>query len=379
MISLAARRGEFLDARQRDDRSHVGESAHPRGRPRVTFVSFCYPHHSLHSGYSKIAEHGPDHFGEARCDVMEVKASLLQKLVSDELLRRIAKGTPEYWRAELSAELRVAKRMLAEPRRIYHFIYGESTYHYAGLLNGLRRNRVVATYHRPDIEIRKAIQVDWPLGRLSAVVCVGRSQMEFFQRLMDPERVFFVPHGIDTDFFRPPDSFEERDPNLCLIVGENYRDYEALGRLIDIVAAKRPATRFVAVASPQYSKAAGTHPNFTFLSQIPEAELLRLYRTAALMIQPLREATANNAVLESMACGLPLVISDVGSVRDYMKANCGVLARPGDANGMARAVLDLLEDPKARAEMAVNCRQQALEFSWPRVMTQLESVYLSIA
>jgi glycosyltransferase involved in cell wall biosynthesis len=210
------------------------------------------------------------------------------------------------------------------------------------------------------------------------VICVGRNQLEFFADIIDPERTFFVPLGVDTEYFTPPDSFATRDPDLCLFVGANYRDYPTLRGVIDLVSYCRPQTQFVAVMSPQSIELIGQHPNLTVLSGIPEPKLRELYRSAALMVLPMKDATANNTVLESMACGLPMVVTDVGATRDYVSDECAAFVPAYHSQKMAEVVLDLLAEPGEKRRMSRQAREQALKFSWPKVVEQLDSVYRAV-
>jgi glycosyltransferase involved in cell wall biosynthesis len=290
----------------------------------------------------------------------------------------LAAGTPGYDRASMAAELQVGWRMLRERDSIYHFLYGETTYHYSGLLKNYRGNRLVATFHQPPDGIRTAVQIDWHLRQLSAIICVGRNQQDYFSDFVDADRIFFVPLGVDTEYFTPPASLGGRNPDLCLFVGENYRDFPALRGVIELVAYCRPQTQFVVIIRPQSSRLIGQHPNLTVRSGVPEPELRELYRRAALMVMPLTDATANNAILESMACGLPLVVTDVGATRDYVSPDSAYLLAPYDSRGMAESVLGLLEDERVRQEMSARARTQALKFSWPAVVKQLGAVYEAI-
>jgi glycosyltransferase involved in cell wall biosynthesis len=294
------------------------------------------------------------------------------------MLWRLAKGTPGYDRTSMAAELNVAWHMLTERGYIYHFLYGETTYHYIGQLNNINRNRIVATFHLPPEGIREAVQINWHLEQLSAVICLGRNQQEFFGKILDPQRVFFVPLGVDTEFYTPP-CFESRDPNLCLFVGENYRDFPTLRGVIELVAYRRPETKFVGVMPRKSFDLVGSHPNLTLRTNIPESEFLDLYRSAALMVMPLQGAVANNAILESLACGLPLVVTDVGATRDYVSPESAALIRPNDSRTMADAVLNLLEATLDRQRMSICAREQAEKFSWPLVTAQLDSVYKKVA
>jgi glycosyltransferase involved in cell wall biosynthesis len=87
------------------------------------------------------------------------------------------------------------------------------------------------------------------------------------------------------------------------------------------------------------------------------------------MVMPLKDSTANNALLESMACGLPSVITDIGATRDYVDNNCCALVSPYDSRGMVETVIDLLDSPK-ELEMMSNCCRENLKFSWDKVTEQ---------
>ena len=106
--------------------------------------------------------------------------------------------------------------------------------------------------------------------------------------------------------------------------------------------------------------------------------LLREYRSADLFLLPLTDCTANNCLLEAMACGLPLVASDVGGVRDYATDESAALVPPGDGEAMADAVLGLCGDDERRAEMARAARRRALALDWDRVANSLLGVYEAV-
>jgi glycosyltransferase involved in cell wall biosynthesis len=84
-----------------------------------------------------------------------------------------------------------------------------------------------------------------------------------------------------------------------------------------------------------------------------------------------------NAVLEAMACGLPVVATDVGGVRDFVAERAGgLLVPPGDAAGFARALERYLMQPDlARAAGAHNRLKASAEFSWRASTLQLLDVY----
>lgn len=342
---------------------------------KIYFVRFRHSHHSPHSGYSRITEYGEKILNSK---VIPVKKPLPRWLIRNRIYWRLARGTPGYTREAIAAELKVAQHALKEPNCIYHFLYGETNYHYAGKLNGLRGSRIVATFHHVPSAIQRVEQIDWHLRQLSAITCVGTNQIKYFSSFLDPKKLHFIPLGIDVEYYQPPSSSVNRDPNLCITVGENYRDFLTLRGVIELVSYLRPQTRFVCVMPAKSIPKLGTHPNLEIRSGIPEEELLKLYHTASLMVMPLLDATANNGVLEGMACGLPMVVSDVGAIRDYVNPEGAAIMPAFDTRKMAEKIIELLTDQVQRDEIGQQARLQSLKFAWPAIIERLKNVYDSL-
>jgi glycosyltransferase involved in cell wall biosynthesis len=79
-----------------------------------------------------------------------------------------------------------------------------------------------------------------------------------------------------------------------------------------------------------------------------------------------------------MACGLPIVATDLQGIRDYTDAACARLAPKGDASTMAEVVVALAADEVKRRQMATASRDQALAFRWENVAAQVKRVYAQI-
>lgn len=73
---------------------------------------------------------------------------------------------------------------------------------------------------------------------------------------------------------------------------------------------------------------------------------------------PLSEGTST-AVLEALACGLPVVSTDVGGLRDVVDADVGALVPPRDAIALADQIADLLQDPERRKRCGAAARERA--------------------
>jgi D-inositol-3-phosphate glycosyltransferase len=107
-------------------------------------------------------------------------------------------------------------------------------------------------------------------------------------------------------------------------------------------------------------------------------DLLPLYYTAAdVCVIPSHYEPFGLVAIEAMACGTPVVASDVGGLKfTVVPEETGLLVPPRDANGFAKAIARILTDElwsrKLRRQASVRVQQN---FSWPGVAVQLSDLY----
>ena len=111
-----------------------------------------------------------------------------------------------------------------------------------------------------------------------------------------------------------------------------------------------------------------------FVDSPAEADKPALYRGAAAFIFPSRYEGFGLPVLEALACGTPIVGSDVSSIPEVV-GNAGVLLPPDDAEGMAGAMIQLAIDDGFRAELSRRALAQTARFSWERAAKETLAAY----
>ena len=106
-----------------------------------------------------------------------------------------------------------------------------------------------------------------------------------------------------------------------------------------------------------------------FLNQgISDSQLHALYLRAALLFLPLQDGAANNAILEAMAHGLPIVTTDLPSTRFYTN-NLAMLVPPSPAKYAAaiRKKLNELGSADNRQQDSAALQERAKALSWQKI------------
>ena len=206
-----------------------------------------------------------------------------------------------------------------------------------------------------------------------------------------------VPHGLDTDEYDnlpPRGRFRARHPEIgdrpiVLFFGRlNFKKgLDVLTRAFADVTRKRPDAHLV-IAGPDrgmQEKTQGWIDEYgfgeraIFTGMVTGDDKLELLADSDLFVLPSYTENFGIAVVEAMACGLPVAISDkVNLWHEVADADAGWVT-PAEAGPFAGAILEALAD--ADGARAKGARGRALvgeRFQWPQIGRALEDAYASI-
>jgi glycosyltransferase involved in cell wall biosynthesis len=191
-----------------------------------------------------------------------------------------------------------------------------------------------------------------------------------------------VPNGIDPAHFRPDGP--RRDAGDLLFVGRLV-PYKGVDVLLEAIARLRPRPRLVVAGDgplrKQLQAKAGHHYiDVEFLGRVDDAELPALYRGAAATVLPSvnRQEAFGIALVESMACGTPVVASDLPGVGDVARLG-GLVAPPRDPDALAAQLRRILDPDFALPRGAELARKAHAAYSWDAVTDRIEAVYAEAA
>ncbi len=81
-------------------------------------------------------------------------------------------------------------------------------------------------------------------------------------------------------------------------------------------------------------------------------------------------------IIEAMSCGLAIIASDVGGVKEALNEYCGILVKRGDGGEIKNALEKLLENPSSIKKMGESARKRVeREFSLERMLKETDEVY----
>ncbi|MGX9296187.1 glycosyltransferase family 4 protein [Tsukamurella paurometabola] len=183
-------------------------------------------------------------------------------------------------------------------------------------------------------------------------------------------RMQFIPLGIDTDFY--VEQAGSGTPGLVVSAGEDrFRDHATLIRAMAQVRARRPETHLELASGLPFDAPEGL---VTVHTERLDGRIRDLYARASLVAIALHRTVTGSGltvVLEAMASGRPVVVTDNPGVADYVEHGVtGLLVPPENPEALQAAIAELLADDDARIAMGRAAANRARERFTTDVMAE---------
>lgn len=200
---------------------------------------------------------------------------------------------------------------------------------------------------------------------------------------VDRGRVIGIPCGVDLDRFRPPPPRRRSAAApLRVAVVSRLVERKGIGNVIEAVAACPEVELVVAGGPPPaerdrdpelaryraLAEALGAADRVRFLGALDRERVPELMRSVdAVACCPWYEPFGLVAV-EAMACGLPVVASEVGGLAEtVVDGHTGLHVPPRDPTAIAAALRLLAEEPRLREQLGLQALRRARRYGWPRI------------
>ena len=122
------------------------------------------------------------------------------------------------------------------------------------------------------------------------------------------------------------------------------------------------------------ARAAGRADDLCFIGRVPEEELVAIYNAADIFVYPSLYEGFGLPPLEAMACGVPVITSNVSSLPEVVGADA-LTVDPLDTDALAAAMARILNDVDLQANLSARGLRRAATFSWDATARILVDTY----
>ena len=351
----------------------------------------------------------------------EHAGSILPTLIRPRMPRRLSRLPAGIAGAKASVIDRAIARQWDYARHLRQVRGAFDVYHivdhtYAHLVHQLPAGRTVVTCHdidafrsvlEPQDEPRSAIyrwmsaRILSGLRRAARVMCVSEATRASLIRLagFPGTQLSVIPNGTDTAGWSDGGATAALEAGRLLgpvgtadllHVGSTIAR-KRIDILLDVFAAVRairPDARLIRVGgqftAQQRVRARdlGVLDGIVVLPFIDRATLSAIYRRSALTLLPSEREGFGLPLVETLACGTPIVASDIPALRE-VGGPAATYAPVGDVDAWRSAVMALLDErdraPEQWAARRAAARDRAADFSWSRYTTDVAQVYAAVA
>ena len=274
-----------------------------------------------------------------------------------------------------------------------HFVYPDGFA--AVLIGGLLRLPVVVTGHGTDLNLYaqfwlRRLLIGWTLHRAKHVICVSMALKSIVLGLNIPEnKVVVIPNGVDLNCFRPTDKTEARlmlgvplDAEVVLTVGQLIprKGHQFLIHAVMRLCSKFPKLMLFIIGEGSLGESLqrkvsdlGLERYVSLIGAVKNEELFRWYSAADVTCLTSSREGFPCALLESLACGTPVVATAVGGTPELINSrDLGVLVQQdvlSISEGLERA-LQINWIPTALA-------QHVRSFTWDQAALEIEKILAS--
>lgn len=224
------------------------------------------------------------------------------------------------------------------------------------------------------------------LLRCDCITALSCALAEAAKAMGVSRQIHIIPNGVDTTQFVPHPSGDRED--IILYVGSfiERKGVKYLLAAMTDVFRLFPSYRLVLIGEgPQFldlkhlTEQLGIAERVAFLGFQPQDRVRSWMQRAKVLVLPSLEEGQGVVLLESMACGTPVVASQVGGISQVVTNDIGALVPPANPVPLAKAISNILSAPNYWSELSYNAREYVVRhYDWGLIAALYIDLYKSL-
>lgn len=195
---------------------------------------------------------------------------------------------------------------------------------------------------------------------------------------VDSDKVVCVGNGVGSNFNAEVEPFDAGSP-YYLSVGNrklHKNEFRILESFFQANIDQKIVLAFTGSPSSELDvriKKLGLSERVVFFGSVEEAQLPKIYKGARGLLFPSLYEGFGLPVIEAMACGTPVITSNVTSLPE-VAGDAAILINPMDVDELKEAIERLENDPRLRSELVIKGYDRAKFFTWEKTAHKIQEV-----
>lgn len=227
----------------------------------------------------------------------------------------------------------------------------------------------------------------WTLNAADAVLCYTDEEKKELINLLDidEKKILIIPNGVNLGIFYPSSSELENHRPTLLWIGRivKGKGVHFLIQATSLILREIPNIRLKLIGDgPEKQKIRELIKKLNLEDVISISDYINyqnlpdIYRESDIFILPSMNEGVPKTVLEAMACGKPIVISDFSHLRELI-SDSGLMFQKGDIDALAGAILKLMNNETLRKEYGKNARNKIIKkYSWDNTVEKTTEIMM---